>query len=95
LQYTREYKTVNRHIAIDALFVVVYLADMQTLSTALRAAIRNSGKTQLEIANAIGISNGILSRFMREERSMNLETADKVCAYLALELREVVKRGRK
>lgn len=68
---------------------------MTTLSTAIRNAIRDSGQTQLEIANAIGISNGILSRFMREERSMNLDTADKVCAYLGLELREVVKRSRK
>jgi len=67
---------------------------MQTLSTALRTAIRDCGQSQFEIANAIGILHGILSRFMREERSMNLETAEKLCAYLGLELREVVKRGR-
>ena len=68
---------------------------MQTLSDSIRQAIANAGQSQCEIAQAIGISPGILSRFMRAERSMNLDTADKVCAYLSLELREVVKRGRK
>ena len=48
---------------------------MKTLSDKLREVIRDSGMSQEEIANAIGISAGILSRFMREERSMNLVTA--------------------
>jgi transcriptional regulator with XRE-family HTH domain len=61
----------------------------------MRAAIRNSGSSYCEIADAVGISAGIISRFMREERSMNLETAEKLCAHLQLELREVQKRSRK
>ena len=95
MQYTRDCRRVNCHIAIDDYFSFTYLDCMQPLSTVLRTAIRDCGQSQFEIANTIGISHGILSRFMREERSMNLETAEKLCAYLGLELREVVRRGRK
>ena len=63
---------------------------MNTLSETLRDAIRTSGQTYDEIASAIGISNGIISRFMRAERSMNLATAEKLAEYFSLELR---KRG--
>ncbi len=62
---------------------------MKTLSDTLREAIRDSGMSQDEIANAIGISAGILSRFMRAERSMNLATAEKLAKFFRLELREV------
>ena len=67
---------------------------MGQLANKLREAIRNSGATQMEIAQAVDISDGIISRFMREERSMNLATAEKLCAYLQLELREVKNRSR-
>ncbi len=62
---------------------------MGQLSEKLREAIRTSGATQAEIAEAIGISDGIISRFMRAERSMNLETVEKLAKHLGLELREV------
>lgn len=62
---------------------------MTTLSEQLRAAIRDSGMSLRELANEVAISDAILSRFMRAERSMNLETAEKLCAYLRLELQEV------
>jgi len=68
---------------------------MGQLSDTIRNAIRESGQTLNGIAAEVGISDGIISRFMRAERSMNLETAEKLCAYFDLELREVVKRGRK
>lgn len=62
---------------------------MKTLSDKLREVIRDSGMSQEEIANAIGISAGILSRFMRAERSMNLATVEKLAKFFQLELREV------
>ena len=68
---------------------------MGQLSDTIRNAIRESGQTLNAIAAEVGISDGIISRFMRAERSMNLETAEKLCAYFKLELREVVKRRRK
>ena len=78
---------------IDTCFFITYVTGMGQLSNALREAIRNSGVTQMEIAQAVGISDGIISRFMREERSMNLETAEKLAKYLHLELREAPARG--
>ncbi len=80
---------------IDACFFFAYVKCMKTLSSQLRDAIRNCGMSHRELAANVDISDAILSRFMRAERSMNLETAEKLCAYLGLELREVVKRGRK
>ena len=68
---------------------------MGQLSDTIRNAIRESGQTLNAIAAEVGISDGIISRFMRAERSMNLETAEKLCAYFNLELHKVVKRGRK
>jgi len=95
LQYTRECIIVNRHVAFDSLFSIIYLTRMTTLSDALRDAIRESGMTQDAIAREVDISAGIISRFMRAERSMTLDTAEKLCAYFKLELHGVVKRGRK
>lgn len=74
---------------IDSRYFIAYLSGMKTLSDKMREVIRDSGMSQDEIANAIGISAGILSRFMRAERSMNLATAEKLAKFFQLELREV------
>ena len=65
---------------------------MGQLSDALREGVRTSGESLNQIANAIDISDGILSRFMRAERSMNIGTAEKLAEYLELELRPVKRR---
>ncbi|MDZ4779138.1 MAG: helix-turn-helix transcriptional regulator [Planctomycetia bacterium] len=92
MQYTHEFNLVKGHDVIDAPFLIAYVIGMGQLSNKLREAIRNSGATQMEIAQAVGISDGIISRFMREERSMNLETAEKLAGHFGLELREVPER---
>ncbi|MGD9765992.1 MAG: helix-turn-helix domain-containing protein [Candidatus Binatia bacterium] len=67
---------------------------MSTLSEQLRNAIRESGMSLHDLSNEVGISGGILSRFMRAERSMTLETAEKLCAFFGLEL-SPVRKGRR
>jgi transcriptional regulator with XRE-family HTH domain len=47
----------------------------------LRRAIRESGKSQLSIAQETGIDQPNLSKFLRGERSMSLETAAAICEY--------------
>jgi len=53
----------------------------------MRDAIRNSGLPVVEIARQAGISQGQLSRFMRNQRTLTLPVAEKVCDVLGLELR--------
>lgn len=60
---------------------------MGQLADVIRNSIRCSSQSQAEIAENTGISTGIISRFMRGERSINLDTAEKLAAYLRLELR--------
>ncbi len=49
----------------------------RTLSEQLRDAIRNSEKTQVQLAHEAGLDPGQLSRFMGKQRSLTLESAEK------------------
>jgi transcriptional regulator with XRE-family HTH domain len=53
----------------------------------LRQSITQSGESEYAIAKGSGVSQSVLNRFMNGERSIGLETAAKLCAYLKLELR--------
>ena len=57
------------------------------LARQLRAAIRESGLSGNEIADRSGVSQSIISRFLRDERTIGLRTASKLAAALGLELR--------
>jgi transcriptional regulator with XRE-family HTH domain len=59
---------------------------MTTITEQLRASIRKSGLSQEQIAEATGVSQGVLSRFVRGERSINLTTAEKLAEYFGLSL---------
>lgn len=52
----------------------------------IRAAITESSLSQNQLAAAAGISSGQLSRFTAGERSIMLDTADKLCVVLGLRL---------
>jgi transcriptional regulator with XRE-family HTH domain len=58
----------------------------QNVIDQLRKAIRASGQTQLEIAEATGIPQGNLSRFLRGERGLSLESFARLCVHLGLSL---------
>jgi transcriptional regulator with XRE-family HTH domain len=52
---------------------------MQTnLAESLREVIRTSGKSAGQLAAASTVDKGIISRFLRGERSITVETADKL-----------------
>lgn len=67
---------------------------METLSEALRAAIRASGRGVNELGDAAGVGGGIVSRFVRGERSVTLRVADRIAAELGLVLVKQPERGR-
>ncbi len=54
------------------------------MSDVLRAAIRASGLSLLEIERDTGVQRGSISRFLRRERSLRLDIADKLAAYLGI-----------
>jgi transcriptional regulator with XRE-family HTH domain len=64
----------------------------KSMPDVLRDLIRADGRTRYEIGKLSGVSQGILGRFMRNERDMNLRTAGKLCEVLGVELRRVRRR---
>jgi hypothetical protein len=58
-----------------------------TMSDTLRTAIARSGLSLLKLQHETGVHRGSLSRFIRGERSLRLDVADKLAAYFHLELR--------
>lgn len=59
----------------------------EALAEALRQAITASEMSQATLAQETGIDPGVISRFIRGERSLSLETASKIADLLGLELR--------
>ena len=69
---------------------------MAVFSDALRQAIDRSGLTMYHIAKDAGLDFSSLSRFCHGERSLKLESADKLAEYFNLEVRPAGrKRGKK
>ncbi len=50
----------------------------------LRDTINRSDKSRYVLARETGISAGVLSRFVNGERSITIDTADKLCHALGL-----------
>ena len=62
-------------------------AAKRTFADVIRQAVEDSGRTPYAIALESGVSQAVLSRFLRGERGLNLDTADKLCRALGLDLR--------
>ena len=58
----------------------------ENLSEALRREINASGLAMRKIQDETGIDRSVLSRFMSGNRSISIETADKICKLLGLRL---------
>jgi len=70
------------------------IGTMESFTAALKEAIRSAGRSLPTIANESGVNKGQLSRFMRDQRDLTLNTADRVLAGLGLTVRLVKQRGR-
>jgi plasmid maintenance system antidote protein VapI len=64
----------------------------KTMSDVLRQAIVDSGKPLIALERETGVQRMSLTRFVRGERSLRLDLADKLAAYFGLELRAKRKR---
>ena len=56
------------------------------LSQALRDALRTSDKSMYQIAQAAGVSQIVVSRFLAGQRDIRMATADKLAEALGLKL---------
>jgi transcriptional regulator with XRE-family HTH domain len=57
-----------------------------SISDQLRQAIGAAGVTRYKLAQATGVTEAALSRFVRGERSLTLPAVDRLCAFLNLHL---------
>ena len=55
-----------------------------TLPDGLRQALTNSGKTSYQLNAETGVNHGVILRFMKGERDIRLETAEKLAAAVGL-----------
>jgi transcriptional regulator with XRE-family HTH domain len=62
-------------------------ASLPPLSADLRRAIQESGISFLALAKATGVERGSISRFVRGQRSLRLDMADKLAAFFGLALK--------
>lgn len=62
------------------------------LTKAIQSAIKADGRSLYQIATAGNVGGGILSRFMRGERTLTLETAERVLAALNVDCTLVRRR---
>lgn len=62
------------------------------VTQALQAAIRADGRPFHEIGKVGGVDRGVLSRFLRNERTVTTATADAILRGLGLECRLVRRR---
>jgi len=64
----------------------------QSFSDQFRAAVLNADETRYKISKATGISESILSRFVRGKAGLSMDYMDRIAEHLGL---EVVARPRK
>lgn len=59
-----------------------YMISIQTIQFKLREAIKNSGMTQKEIAKALNVSTGTISKYMRIDKYPSIDTFANLCKIL-------------
>jgi plasmid maintenance system antidote protein VapI len=65
----------------------VTIDTMARISETLRQAVRDSGLPLQQIAEAAGVERASLSRFIRGQRTLRLDMADRLAAYFGLQLK--------
>ena len=58
------------------------MANKLTISDQLRQAIERSGISRYKISQSTGIAESVLSRFVRGETGLTLDTVDTLCELL-------------
>jgi plasmid maintenance system antidote protein VapI len=64
-----------------------------SLAEALTKAVQDTGKSVYAVAKASGVAQAVLHRFLAGQRGLTLATAERLCAYLGLELQPTRQEG--
>lgn len=67
---------------------------MKTFTETIRMAAERDGRTAYALAKASGVNVEVIRRFLLDVRGLNLDTAERLCRVLGLELRPVKKKAR-
>ena len=73
----------------------VCMARPRTLADTIRDAIRRDGRTRYRLCLESGVNQAVLGRFVRGQRGLTLDTADRLCKVLGLELRPTTTRQKR
>jgi transcriptional regulator with XRE-family HTH domain len=65
----------------------------RTLADQIRDAIERSGRSQISLAFTTGIDKSALSRFVRKERGLSFDAAERLTAELGLSLTKIDPTG--
>lgn len=85
---SRRNESLERHLTSIRLCCKGFdVSKLKTLPEIIRDAIQRDGRTIYRLAIDSGVNQGVLGRFVRGERDMNLRTADRVCRALGLTLK--------
>jgi len=71
-------------------YIILYKGEYMIIE-AIAKAIKKSGKTRYQISKETGVDQAVLCRLL-QGGSCSLETADKLCKYLGLELKPQKRR---
>lgn len=69
----------------------VTIDTMKSMSEVIRKAILDSGRPLQQIAAGAGVERASLSRFVRGERTLRLDMADRLAIYFGLVLKKAKK----
>lgn len=67
---------------------VTIMPGRPTISEALKKEIAQCGETYSQLERATGVKRASLLRFMRGERTLRLDMAERLAAYFKLEVRK-------
>ena len=70
------------------------MPSMGKIFPALRRAIKESKVSRYRIAMDLGIDQGLLSRFMKAETGLAVDTVEKIADYLGLKITFEPKKGK-
>lgn len=70
------------------------MSKSKTLADTIRETIDRDGRSIYRLSLDTGVNQGVLGRFVRGERDLRLETADKVCKALGLELKTARRKAK-
>ena len=66
------------------------MINIEQIKEKVSEAIKYSGRTQSEIANAIGVSQAVVSDYLRKRKTPQIETLANLCQFLDLDANDIL-----